>query len=90
LIEEDEVRGGKGFEGGQLDDCLDLSFEKQGQYHDIRGRGVPKTGTDAGIVRRHVAEENALLLDGALADDTLAEPDAVRLAGPLGIAGQQP
>src|SRR5271157_3597785 len=90
LIEEDEVRGGKGFEGGQLDDCLDLSFEKQGQYHDIRGRGVPKTGTDAGIVRRHVAEENALLRDGALADDTLAEPDTVRLAGPLGIAGQQP
>ena len=90
LIEEDEVRRGKRFERGQLDDRLDLAFEEQRQHHDARGRGVAEARTDAGIVRRHVAQQNALLLDGALADDTLARPDAIRLAGPLGIAGQQP
>ncbi len=81
LIEEDEVRGGKGFEGGKLDDRLDLAFESQGQYHDTRGRGVPKTGTDAGVVRRHVAEENTACFSMAHWP-TIPSPSRMRLGWP--------
>ena len=42
LIEEDEVGGREGLERGQLDDRLDVSFEKQGQHHDARGRERPR------------------------------------------------
>ncbi len=42
LIEEDQVRGREGLERGQLDDRLDVSFKKQRQDHDTRGRGVAR------------------------------------------------
>ncbi len=66
-----------------------MSLKEQGQYDDARRRCVSQAGADAGVVRRHVVQENALLLHGALPDDPLAERDAVGLARPLSVSGQQ-
>ena len=39
------------------------------------GGGIAEAGGDADVIRRHVGQQDLLLLQGALADQPFAQPD---------------
>ena len=91
LIEKHQVVWAEPVERRQLDDRLHLAFEHHRQHHDV-GRGrLAKTGADLHVIGRHVREDDALLLEGALADEPFAGAEAVGqvLALGVGVAGEQ-
>ena len=92
LLEEGQVRGGEGLERGQLDDRLGLPFEEHGQHDDARPGGPRRDWSEMrDVVRRHVGEQDALLLHRALADEALAQADRLRelAAAAVRVADEQ-
>ena len=73
LVEEGLVRRIEALERGQLEHALDLALEDDRQHDDVLRRRVAQAGGDADVVGRHVGEQDLLLLQGALADQPLAE-----------------
>ena len=77
LIEERQVDVAEPVEGGQLDDGFDLAFEQHRQHDDAQRRRLAQPGADLDVIRRHVGEQDALLLQRALAHQTL-RPACIR------------
>ena len=75
----------------QLDHRLDLSFEQNRQDDDVQRRRFAQTGVDVDVIGRHVGEQDALFLEGALSDQSFAGSEAVRdvLSLAVGVAGEQ-
>ena len=71
LLEERLVRLAEAFERGQLDHGLHLALEHDGQHQDIARRRAAQPRGDADVVGRHIGEQDFLLGDGALADQSL-------------------
>ena len=57
----------------------------------LQRRRLAQAGGDLDVVGGHVGEQDALLLQGGLADQALAQPERVAdvLALAVGVAGQQ-
>jgi hypothetical protein len=72
-------------------DRLDLALEQDRQDDDVERRRLPEAGGDVDVVAGDVAEEDALLLVGALADQPLADPELVGqvLALAVGVGAGQ-
>src|SRR3546814_9887665 len=81
----------EGIERSELENRLYLALEQHRQHHNVERRGLAETRADADVVGRHVGQEDALSLEGALADEALAEAIAIRKrpAFAEGIAGQK-
>jgi hypothetical protein len=60
-------------ERGELDDRLDLALEHDRQDDDVERLGLAEAAVDLDVVVGDVGQEDALLLEGALADQALAE-----------------
>ena len=80
LLEERHLQRGELAERGQLDDRLDLVLEQHRQHDDVARNGLEQRRSDRNRVRRHVADQHAALVGGALADQALAD------AEPLGMS----
>ena len=78
LVEEGDVNVAVSIERGQLDHRLDLFFKQNRQHQDVIGSRRAEAGTDLHVVGRHIGDENALLLQGALTDKALAGLEDVR------------
>src|SRR5262249_37742065 len=92
LVEEGEVDVAEAIERGELDDRLDLALEDDRQHDDVDGLGLAEAGADTDVIAGHLAEEDPLLLEDALADEALADAELVGevLALAVGVAGEQP
>ena len=77
LVQEGQVDLAEAVEGGQLDDRLDLALEEHRQHDDVERRRLAQAGGDLDVVGRHVGEQDALLLQGALAHQALARAGSV-------------
>ena len=76
--------GLKPLERGQLEDALDLPFEDQTAARGCCcGGGIAQAGGDADVVGRHVGQQDLLLLQGALADQSLAQADPLAEGFPV-------
>ena len=73
LIEERQVDLAEAVERGQLDHRLHLAFEQHRQHDDAQRRRFAQARADLDVIRRHVGEQNALLLERALADQSFAQ-----------------
>ena len=71
LIEEDLMDRAEGVERRQLDDRLDLALEQDRQHDDVERRRLAEAGADVDVVVRRVGQQDALLLERALADQAL-------------------
>ena len=68
----------KRVERGQLDDRLDLALEEHRQHDDVQRRRLAQAGADPDVVAAARREhEDPLLLEGALADQALADAERV-------------
>ncbi len=76
LIQECLVRRVEPFERRQLQHAADLSFIYQWQYQHAPRGSIPQARRDPDVIIRRIGEENFLLVQGALADQPLAELDA--------------
>jgi hypothetical protein len=87
LFEERQVGGRERMQSRQLDHRSRLAFEQHGEHHDVGGFRAAKAGPHAQLARvahsriglRHVVEQNALLLERALADQSFPERQALGL-----------
>ena len=78
LLEEREIDRRKGLQRSQFDDGLGLRLRTaRGSTMMLTCRALPRLETDLRVVRRHVGQQDALLLHGALADQAFAQ--AMRL-----------
>ncbi len=76
-------------EGRELDDRAHFAFEQDRQHDDVEGPGLAEARGDADVVGRNVADQDPLLLERALPDESLTEPELrgqvlatlVRIAG---------
>ena len=89
LFQERQVGRREGAQRGQLDHGLGLALEQRREHDDVARLGLAQAGMDLRVVGRHIGEQNALLLDRALADQPFAQRDALGLVAPLRVAGQQ-
>ena len=78
----------EGQERSELDHCLHFSLEQHGEHEDVARRGLSKARRDPDVIFRNVREQNRLLLQCRLADESLAEVEAVAdvLALPVRVA----
>ena len=86
LIEEGLVGRAEGGERGELDHGAHRSFEQHGQHDDVERRRRAEPRADPHVVTRHLAEQDPLLLLGALAHQALSEPEGGRQLAPLLVA----
>ena len=82
LLEERHVRSVKLAERRQLDHRLHLALEQHRQHDDVARQRLEQAGADRHHVRGHVGDQHAALVDGALADEALADPQLRRVAAP--------
>ena len=75
LVEERQVGRAELVEGRQLDHRLDLLLEQDRQHHRIARQRLAQAGGDPIVLARHAAHDDALLLERALADQSLAGPE---------------
>ncbi|ABS26438.1 hypothetical protein Anae109_2236 [Anaeromyxobacter sp. Fw109-5] len=73
LIEEGQVVRAELLERGELDHRLRLALEQHRQDHHGARRRLPHPGRDVDEVRRHMREQDALLLERALPDERLLQ-----------------
>ena len=91
LVEQGEVDVLEAVERGQLDDRLDLALEDDRQDDDVQRGRLAQAGADPDVVARDVGDQDPLLLEGALADQALADAELVAQALALAVgvgAGQ--
>ena len=91
LVEESELQIGESAEGGELDHRLHLALELHRQHDDVPRLCLEQSRSDRHHVVRHLGDENAPCVECALADETLAELEAVGMAafGAVRIGGEQ-
>ena len=91
LIEERLVRRAEAVEAGQFHDRLDAAFKHDRKHDDVQRLGFAQAGGDLDVIAGHVGQQDLFLFQGALADQSFAELEAVVdvLAFLVGIAGQQ-
>ena len=92
LIEERQVDVAELVERGQLDHRLDLAFEQHRQHHDAERRRFAQAGADLDVIVRHVGDQDALLLQRALAHQPFAQLELVArrsCRSSIGVAGEQ-
>ena len=77
LLEERELQGGEGAERGELDHRLDLALEQHRQHDDVRGAALNSAEPIGDGIGRHVGDQHAALVGGALADQAFADADAL-------------
>ena len=73
LIEEGQVNLAEPMERRQLNRRLDLAFEHHRQHHNIERRRLAQARADLDVIGRHLGEQNALLLQRALARQPFAQ-----------------
>ena len=69
LIEEREVDVVEALERREFDDGLHIAFEQDRQDDDVVWRGFAQAGVDLDVIAGDVRDEDALLLERALADE---------------------
>ena len=76
---------------GKLDHRLDLVLEQHRQHDDVLRHDLEQRRADRHRVRRHVGDQHAALVGGALADQPFADPHALRMAvrAVVGVGRQQ-
>src|SRR5438445_11380537 len=86
------MRRAKALEGSQFDHRLDLPFEENRQYKDVEGWGFPQTRADLDIVAWYVGKENAVLFQGTLSYQALAQSElgSQVLACLVSVAREEP
>ena len=89
LLEESDVRDAERMQRGEFDHRLRLAFEQHRQHHDARGNRLAQTRVHARVTRRNVVQEDAFFLHRALANQTFAQRNVLRLTGPLRVTRQQ-
>ena len=77
LVEERLVDLAEAAERRQLDDRLHLPLEQHRQHDDVERRRLAEARADLDVVVGHVGEQDPLLLERALPDQPLAEPELV-------------
>ncbi len=84
-------RVGEGAQRRELEHPGHAPLEHQRRDAEVARRRLAEPRGDADVVLRHVGEEDLLLLEGGLADDALARPEArrERLAVRVGVARDQ-
>ena len=78
----------KWLKGGQLDDGANVALEEDRQHDDVERCGLPQPGVDPHVVARDVGQEDALLLQRALTDETITDHDLLGLVRRIRIAGE--
>ena len=73
LIEERQVNIAELAERRQLDGGLHVAFKQHRQHHDADRRRAAQAGIDPDVIARNVRYQDALLLLGALPDQSLAD-----------------
>src|SRR5205823_6925806 len=61
----------------QFDDGLHLALEQYRQHDDVERRRLAQARADLDVVRGHPGEQDGLLLQRALPDQTLARTEAI-------------
>jgi hypothetical protein len=91
LVEKGQVDRLERFEGGQLDHRLDLALEQDRQHHQVARAGLAEAGHDLDVILRQAGDQEALLFEGRLADDPLADMPVLRqvFAFLVAVAGHQ-
>ena len=79
LLEEGDLQGREGRDRGELDDRLDLVLEQHRQHDDVLRHHLEQRRADRHRVRRHRGDQHAPLVGRALADQALADLDALRM-----------
>src|SRR4029078_4677378 len=77
LVEERLVDLAEREEARQLDDSLDLAFKQNRKDDDITGRSFAKAGRNLDVVVGYVLEENRLLFQRGLPDQSFAEREPI-------------
>ena len=92
LLEERHLQRREGRDRGELDDRLDLVLEQHRQHHDVLRHHLEQRRADRHRMGRHRGDQHAPLVGRALADQALAELDALRMAvrAVVGEGRQQP
>ena len=86
LLEKGPVYVAVGLQGGQLDHAEDLLLEQDRHHDDVHRHGLAESRRDPYVVGRGFRDEDALALDGGLADEPLAESEAAGEALALLVA----
>ena len=91
LFEEGDLKRGEGVDRGKLDHGLDLVFILDGQDDDVPGPDGETCRADRNDIVGDVGDQEPLPIDGALTDQTFAQPEHRRMgvAAAAGIGGQQ-
>ena len=91
LLEERLVDVGEVVQRGELDDRHDLLLEEDGQDHDVLRRRLAEAARDLDVVGRRLGDEDRLGLERRLADERLADLEAVRqrLARLVAVGGDE-
>src|SRR4029077_10400117 len=71
--------------GPQFDHSPDVSFKQNGQDHYVERRSFTQAGAYLNVIGRDLGEQDALFLQRALADQSLAQPEAAGHALALAI-----
>ena len=58
--------------------AITWSSKSDGQHEDVVRRGLAEAGRDADVVLRRLGDQDRLLLERRLADEPLADLEAVR------------
>ena len=92
LVEQRDVGLGEAAERGQLHHREDLPFEDDGKDHDVGRPRLAQSGVDLDVIGRRVGDQDALLLECGLTDQTLADPELLVEMFPLlvGVGRRQP
>src|SRR5581483_10475627 len=69
------MRRAERLERRQLDHSEHGPLEENRQHDDVQGRRLTQSRVDLDVVRRHLREQDPLLLQRALADETLAQTE---------------
>ena len=89
LFEERQVRDVERLERREFNHRFRLAFKQHRQHNDARRARGGEARFDVCVIRFYVVEQDALLLDGALADETFADENVLGLVGPLRVTGEQ-
>ena len=78
LVQECLVGRAEGRERRQLDHGQHRSLERNREHDDVQRRRLAEARVDLDVVGRNVGQQDPLLLQGALADQSLADTEMVR------------
>ncbi len=91
LVKENLMDFAERMEGRQFDHGPDVSFKENGQDDYVERRSFTQARAYLNVIGRDLGEQDALFLQRALADQSLAQPEAVghALALAIGVGGGQ-